>query len=127
MKKLIVVLAVCALPAVALAHPGGRDAYGGHYDSSTGKYHVHEGPLEGREYQSQENMLKVLHQTKGGPAIIKRAESGNAPAQKPAQSHLKPATQKATTQKQATQKKDESEESIAEILLREIFKARDKK
>ncbi|MCL1915657.1 MAG: YHYH domain-containing protein [Desulfovibrionaceae bacterium] len=75
MKKLtLTVLAIFALASVALAHPGGRDAYGGHYDKETGEYHVHEGPLEGRKYKSQENMLKVLKNTPGGPAIIKRAE-----------------------------------------------------
>ena len=84
MKKLIVILAIFALPSVALAHPGGRDAYGGHYDSSTGKYHVHEGPLEGREYKNQENMIKALKQQKGGPAIIRRAEQGNTQTTKAA-------------------------------------------
>jgi len=115
MKKLILALALCALPSFALAHPGGRDAYGGHYDGTTGEYHVHEGPLEGRTYKNQENMLKVLRQTKGGPAIIKRAESGNAPAPKTAQ---KPAQKSA----QKTKKQDEDEESLAGILLRELLK-----
>ena len=114
MKKLLLALAILVLPAVALAHPGGRDAYGGHYDKETGKYHVHEGPLEGRTYNSQENMLKVLRQTKGGPAIIKRAEAGGGTPAK-------------ATQKTASQKKDEGEESIAEILLRELMKGQEKK
>ena len=75
MKKLLfAVLVLFALSSVALAHPGGRDAYGGHYDSKTGKYHVHEGPLAGRTYNNQENMLKVLEKTKGGPEIIKKAQ-----------------------------------------------------
>ena len=75
MKKIILaIIATLALASLALAHPGGRDAYGGHYDKSTGKYHVHEGPLEGRTYNNQENMLKVLAKTPGGPAIIKKAE-----------------------------------------------------
>jgi hypothetical protein len=79
MKKLtLAMLAVFALSTAALAHPGGRDAYGGHYDREKGNYHVHEGPLEGRTYKNQENMIKVLQDTKGGPAIIKRAEQGKA-------------------------------------------------
>ena len=73
-KLLLTVAATLALASLALAHPGGRDAYGGHYDKSTGKYHVHEGPLEGRTYNNQENMLNVLAKTEGGPAIIKKAE-----------------------------------------------------
>ena len=75
MKKLILAaLAIFALATVADAHPGGRDAYGGHYDKEKGTYHVHEGPLEGRTYKNQENMIKTLKQTKGGDKIIKQAE-----------------------------------------------------
>jgi hypothetical protein len=79
MRKLILAaLAILALSVTAFAHPGGRDAYGGHYDTAKGNYHVHEGPLEGRTYKNQENMIKVLQETKGGPAIIKKAEQGKA-------------------------------------------------
>ena len=75
MKKLIPAIVVTLVFAsLALAHPGGRDAYGGHTDKSTGKYHVHEGPLKGRTYNNQENMLKVLEKIQGGPEIIKKAE-----------------------------------------------------
>ena len=79
MKLLFAILAVLMLASVVQAHPGGRDAYGGHYDRDTGEYHVHEGPLEGRKYKSQENMIKVLRQTKGGDKIIRQAEQGKAP------------------------------------------------
>ena len=40
-----------SLPGV-FAHPGGRDAMGGHLQSSTGKYHFHQGPLKGYEFNS---------------------------------------------------------------------------
>ena len=81
MKKLILAVpAVMLLSSVALAHPGGRDAYGGHYDKDKGTYHVHEGPLEGRTYKNQENMIKTLKQTPGGPAIVKKAEQGQQAA-----------------------------------------------
>jgi hypothetical protein len=79
MKLLFAIMAVLMLASVAQAHPGGRDAYGGHYDRDTGEYHVHEGPLEGRKYKSQENMIKVLKNTKGGDKIVKKAEQGSAP------------------------------------------------
>ena len=75
MKLILTMLAVFTLSAVAYAHPGGRDAYGGHIDKEKGTYHVHEGPLKGRTYKNQENMLKVLKQTKGGDKIIKEAET----------------------------------------------------
>ena len=75
MKKLVLaIIATLALAPLALAHPGGRDAYGGHTEKSTGKYHVHEGPLEGRTYNSKENMLKALEKVKGGPELIQRVE-----------------------------------------------------
>ena len=75
MKKLLLaIVATFVLASLAFAHPGGLDAYGGHVDKSTGKYHVHKGPLEGRTYNNQENMLKVLKKTEGGPEIIKNAE-----------------------------------------------------
>jgi rhodanese-related sulfurtransferase len=90
-RTLLALAFVLMLPSVAPAHPGGRDAYGGHYDASTGEYHVHEGPLEGRKYKNQENMLKVLRQTKGGPAIIKRAEASGAQPQKTASTQKKQA------------------------------------
>ena len=85
MKKLIfaglatVLLVLLSLSSLAYAHPGGRDAYGGHYDHKAEgamPYHVHEGPLEGRRYKNQENMLKVLQKTPGGPEIIKKADQG---------------------------------------------------
>jgi len=40
MKKLILAI-IATLAFASLAHPGSRDAYGGHYDKSTGKYPVH--------------------------------------------------------------------------------------
>ena len=81
-KFILAITATFIFASFALAHPGGRDAYGGHYDKSTGKYHVHEGPLEGRTYNNQENMLKVLEKTEGGPAIIKKAELRSKDAKK---------------------------------------------
>ena len=90
MKKLILALAITfAFASLAFAHPGGRDAYGGHVDKSTGKYHVHEGPLEGRTYNNQENMLKVLAKTPGGPAIINKARVVNNPTPQGVKSLLK--------------------------------------
>lgn len=42
MKRLIaVVLMVVALGGSAVAHSGGLDSYGGHWNHSTGTYHYH--------------------------------------------------------------------------------------
>ena len=72
MKKLIfAILIVFALSSVALAHNAKLDAYGGHTDSSTGKYHVHEGPLAGRTYTNQENMLNALDKIPAPASRIK--------------------------------------------------------
>jgi hypothetical protein len=79
MKLILTIMAFFVLASVAQAHPGGQEAYGGHYDREKDEYHVHSGPLEGRKYQSQENMIKVLKNTKGGDKIIRQAEQGKAP------------------------------------------------
>ena len=79
MKKLILaVIATLAFSSFAFAHPGGQDAYGGHYDKKAGNYHVHDGPLKGREYKNQESMLKALEKVDGGPAWLKKAEREKA-------------------------------------------------
>lgn len=40
---LAVFLLAMLFPVVILAHPGGTDENGGHYDTSTGEYHYHHG------------------------------------------------------------------------------------
>ena len=42
-KFLLSIILICALIVPALAHPGGTDSSGGHYDHSTGEYHYHHG------------------------------------------------------------------------------------
>lgn len=42
-QKLILFLLILSLPLSALAHSGGTDSNGGHYDRSTGQYHYHHG------------------------------------------------------------------------------------
>lgn len=39
--KLIVALAMAAVPAAALPHSGGTDKYGCHKNHKTGEYHCH--------------------------------------------------------------------------------------
>ncbi len=54
MKKLLVALfALLLCCTVALAHPGGTDAAGGHYDRSTGEYHYHHGHKAHQHYNGQ--------------------------------------------------------------------------
>ena len=48
MKKVVLIIAILLLsltivPICALAHSGGTDSSGGHYDHSTGEYHYHHG------------------------------------------------------------------------------------
>jgi hypothetical protein len=48
MKKVVLIIAILLLtltivPIWALAHSGGTDSSGGHYDHSTGEYHYHHG------------------------------------------------------------------------------------
>jgi hypothetical protein len=49
--KLFYFLSLCLIlcflfPTYLYAHPGGTDAYGGHYNHSTGEYHYHHGYSE---------------------------------------------------------------------------------
>lgn len=41
MKKLLAAAAILSLSALALAHSGGTDSRGCHYDHRTGVYHCH--------------------------------------------------------------------------------------
>ena len=44
MRRLFAVLILCLLCySVAMAHSGGTDSKGGHYNRSTGEYHYHHG------------------------------------------------------------------------------------
>ena len=45
MKKLlfIIAIAIYVLPVIVLAHPGGTDGSGGHWNHKTGEYHYHHG------------------------------------------------------------------------------------
>lgn len=48
MKKLLPVLLLLVFASVALGHPGGLDANGGHTNRKTGEYHYHRGPNAGQ-------------------------------------------------------------------------------
>jgi hypothetical protein len=55
-----VVLAVSTSASPAFAHGGGLDDRGCHTDSSRGEYHCHQGPLEGRSFESQAAAARAL-------------------------------------------------------------------
>jgi hypothetical protein len=45
MRRIVVAMLVLAVGTmIALAHPGGLDANGGHYNRKTGEYHYHRQP-----------------------------------------------------------------------------------
>jgi len=51
-------LSAFALTAVtAHSHSGGLDGYGCHHDRKNGGYHCHQGPLAGKSFESQQQML----------------------------------------------------------------------
>lgn len=67
------VAAVFLVASEAVAHGGGLDDRGCHNDSSTGQYHCHQGPLEGRTFNSESAAVRALEgdangggQTPGG-------------------------------------------------------------
>lgn len=70
MRKLLVFLLVfVVLPFSALAHSGGTDSMGGHYNRSTGEYHFHHGYSE--------------HQHTGGKCPYDKSGRTNWPTAKP--------------------------------------------
>ena len=64
MKKISVGFFCCYLVALtalqAVAHPGGLDKWGGHWDKAKGEYHFHSGPLEGQTFKTKALALKAL-------------------------------------------------------------------
>ena len=53
-------LATIDLTKTVIAHGGGIDSYGCHRDNQQGGYHCHSGPLAGRAFSSQTEMLSEL-------------------------------------------------------------------
>ena len=53
-------LAMSVSTTQALAHGGGLDDRGCHNNSSTGEYHCHQGPLEGRNFPSEAAAVRAL-------------------------------------------------------------------
>lgn len=75
---IVLLAAVLVLPGLASAHGGGLDAYGCHHDRKHGGYHCHRGPLAGRSFKSQAEMLEE----KGKAAAEKEEKPERAPRQK---------------------------------------------
>ena len=65
MAKFVRTFAVLAsLISLAIAHPGGLDAYGGHNDRKHGGYHFHRGPLAGESFSTKAAALEALSEAK---------------------------------------------------------------
>jgi hypothetical protein len=58
--KVIVLVFLSVIAGPVLAHGGGLDRYGCHHDRKAGLYHCHRGPLAGRVFASQQEMLRQL-------------------------------------------------------------------
>lgn len=55
---------VSVVPAVALSHGGGLDAYGCHRNRKAGGYHCHRGEFSGRSFSRKEDMLDLMQSRK---------------------------------------------------------------
>jgi len=75
--RTLVIAAFLAMPASAIAHGGGIDGYGCHHNRKAGGYHCHRGPLAGRAFGLQAEMLQQL---KGASPAAPRQERA-APAE----------------------------------------------
>ncbi|MBA5866415.1 MAG: YHYH domain-containing protein [Nitrospira sp. CR1.3] len=56
----ILFLVFLAAAGSVQAHGGGLDAHGCHHDRRNGGYHCHQGPLAGKYFASQSEMLATL-------------------------------------------------------------------
>ena len=54
---LLTLSAVVLTAGPVRAHSGGLDVYGCHHDHKNGGYHCHRGPLAGKSFESQQEML----------------------------------------------------------------------
>ena len=62
----LIAVAVFAAPATVLSHGGGLDEHGCHNSSKTGRYHCHQGSLDGHSFRSQQHMLHQRDNISGG-------------------------------------------------------------
>lgn len=64
MKKLVFCLiALLLFSGQAIAHGGGLDEHGGHYNRKQGNYHFHRGPLTGRTFASKADAMAALNKS----------------------------------------------------------------
>jgi hypothetical protein len=57
-KAIPPLILLLTFPASALAHGGGLDSDGCHYDRKRGGYHCHRGEFAGQDFASRSEMLK---------------------------------------------------------------------
>jgi len=77
----VMALVLAAVPTMVLAHGGGLDSYGCHHNRKAGGYHCHRGPLAGRSFSSQAEMLQVRQGTKAAPPTPRASGSGKRSAE----------------------------------------------
>lgn len=73
--RLLTLVAISELLLVAgaaRAHGGGVDGYGCHNDEQSGGYHCHSGPLAGKSFRSQAEMLAALEAQQRKPSVEER-------------------------------------------------------
>ena len=57
---ILLMLCYITIPVAVLAHGAGLDRFGCHRDYEAGNYHCHRGPCTGKNFASQEEMLKSV-------------------------------------------------------------------
>ncbi|KAF0235087.1 MAG: hypothetical protein FD177_246 [Desulfovibrionaceae bacterium] len=82
MTRALVLILLLSLPVSALAHGGGLDGYGGHHNRKAGGYHIHRGPLAGKHYASQAEMLQDLKKQQAPKAEAQQSQP-KKPGQQP--------------------------------------------
>jgi hypothetical protein len=73
---LSIIIWITILSFTAWPHGGGIDGYGCHNDRKHGGYHCHQGPLAGKTFNSQIEMLAVLKETNSRKDNAKADDTG---------------------------------------------------
>ena len=71
--RLLTLALLCAYSI--LAHGGGLDAYGGHYNRKSGGYHFHRGRLAGQHFTDKAAAVAALERAERSDAQNSRARS----------------------------------------------------
>ena len=72
---LMAYLLAAGTPSTTIAHGGGLDSLGCHYNRKTGGFHCHQGPLAGQDFRSELEALEVVQRVEEARANLAQLRS----------------------------------------------------